>query len=62
MERSTVGVAGSSALIPIQHNNKQDYKQEQKKKLQKDGEGEGADGWDWRIILIKSRRLATGDC
>lgn len=41
-----VGDAGSSALIPIQHNNKQDYKQEQKKKLQKDGEGEGADGWD----------------
>lgn len=34
-----VGVAGSSALIPIQHNNKQDYKQEQKKKLRKDGGG-----------------------
>lgn len=33
-----VGVAGSSALIPFQHNNKQDYKQELKKKLSKDGE------------------------
>lgn len=38
MERGMVGVAGSSALIPFQHNNKQDYKQELKKKLRKDGE------------------------
>lgn len=37
-QRGMLGPAGSSALIPLQHNNKQDYRQEQKTRLRKDGE------------------------
>lgn len=37
-KRSMVGVTGNLALIQFQQNNKQDYKQELKKKLRKDGE------------------------
>lgn len=58
-ERSMVGVSGRSALIPFQHNNKQDYKEEPNIHRKDFGDVEGAGGREGRIHIIGTRRLVV---